>query len=268
MSDNYGIWVPRSRHSWQKTAGTYKPLGEAEPLACSVTVETMEDSMSRIVKATRRAALLARGLHEAQELNYGPGSIDTLLSPAFHREATGIYSATLKWTYLSRHALAMESAANAMTVAQSPRGVEQEWIFVCRYLSASSLAIFEQLPDCSALSAPEVPHVELDHPPSVLRFDLLAQLASRSAVEETLVTTRRLADAIVPNVDCPISDWSVRLLGRMVTGQRVADVAIAVGYSERSLYRHFGEMWRSLEVEGRAEAIHLATEKGWLRLHK
>ena len=45
---------------------------------------------------------------------------------------------------------------------------------------------------------------------------------------------------------------------------RTIDIAVEIGYSERSLYRALHELWERLGVDTRTEAIALAFKNGWI----
>lgn len=56
----------------------------------------------------------------------------------------------------------------------------------------------------------------------------------------------------------------IEWMRRLGNGERVVDIAASAGYSERTVYRGLDQLWSTLGVTGRNEAIALVNRKGWL----
>lgn len=98
--------------------------------------------------------------------------------------------------------------------------------------------------------------------PAVIRFDLLAELVEAAVVEQLIEISTSVRDyataALEPTVTDEERDW----LQRLARGERVVEMAIDCGLSQRAMYRALKQLWDKLDVNGRADGMVAATRLG------
>jgi DNA-binding NarL/FixJ family response regulator len=64
--------------------------------------------------------------------------------------------------------------------------------------------------------------------------------------------------------DCPLSDRELEVLRLVAAGMVVKQVAVELGLSASTVRNHLNRIYKRLEVYDRAQAVLVATERGWL----
>lgn len=240
----------------------------------------LADSLIVVATAAERIAAYGASIREAHQLGHGPGTINELWTHEYQEKAMQVYTQTIPWPYLTNLADQFKAAAREMTVAAAPGGIGHEWFIVTEYLRAASDVIL-------ALAPPSEGHrttILASSTPSVMQFGLLAEIASVAGAEELHAagSTVRLAMRIgAPNASNsqavvrvetegtqPIELLSAHestLVRRLISGGKVADIAIDLGYSERTLYRQLKSIWKRVGAKSRSAGIAKIVAEGWLR---
>ncbi len=220
--------------------------------------------------ADDRIVGFSQSVKEAHELHHGPGPIDEPWQRKFHEKAVQIYTMTIPWDYLVDLATRLCATAQYMTARGTQPEIAGDWIIVADYLRNASDAILAYAPeDLVAVATPGPIHSST---PSVMPYALLAELVSADGIARLETAGQAVSDRIgdgqsapVPaTAENPLDEDDAYLLRRIVAGDRVADISVDLGYSERSLYRQLNEIWERIGVSSRAEGIAKATARGWL----
>jgi putative nucleotidyltransferase with HDIG domain len=127
-------------------------------------------------------------------------------------------------------------------------------------------------------------HEATSGPPAVVRIaDMLAHYASERTIDlEVLVWTaegagvdRDLLSTIMYELpqalpvrgrreDCPLSERELEILRRLAAGMVAKQIASDLDISPSTVRNHLNRIYKRLEVYDRAQAVLLATERGWL----
>ena len=57
-------------------------------------------------------------------------------------------------------------------------------------------------------------------------------------------------------------DRELHMLTRLAEGAAIADLAVEMSYSERTIYRALADLWQKLGVPGRTDGVCLALAEG------
>lgn len=217
--------------------------------------------------ACARIAGGARAIAEAYEFGVAEGPHPEPWTAEYHRDAVQVYAVSLPRSYQRDIAALFRRGAGAMRVLAAPAGLVEEWLIVDAYLTEASLAIARWLssdgskplrpqPGCS----PELG----SGTPSVIRFDQLARLTTRDGANHLA----RASSAVQQQLGMPalvvLNDDERRLLRKAASGALITNMAIELGYSERSIYRALSRLWDKMGVTGRIEGIRKASAEGFL----
>jgi len=160
-------------------------------------VSAHELSPTEIIQAgARRIAGHMVALRDAHEVHrISPGPHDDLTSPEYTRAVKQVYSETLNDEYLRRLGLTFGAVAVLMDLVaerQPERTTQLQWLSVRGYFAAAG----DRFAPGYALDLNELPslHLATKATPPIVRFDLLAQLASRAAVLRNLDAANWVAE--------------------------------------------------------------------------
>ena len=222
------------------------------------------DAVGSIGTASGRIRRFFEAIQQGHEFGVGPGVHDEPWTLEFQQIATSVYAETLSWGYLLGLSDAFEDCADLMLALGVPDNHAVEWTRIKQYLQFTAKAIREgadgPITDHEHKTASDI---EPTTPP-VMPFGKLAQLVS-AAGAETLIDAGSKVEQLCGEYDsCPITEQEKIWLNRLHHGDRTIDIAVEIGYSERSLYRALHELWERLGVDTRTEAIALAFKNGWI----
>lgn len=214
--------------------------------------------MTIVSAAVRRVRVIVDCLAEAHALGIDPGTANDMTSVEYHASVLPIYRLTLSDGYLQAVAKIYADAFEVIDRANSSS--EQSWRIVTTFLGSVSRVLETVEPEDRPLA--ELP----SQPTPIIRYAELAKTVTpeavthlRSAVYEVLefVDTQALEVGVL---DSDQLDW----FRRTAKNHRIIDIANDSGYSERSMYREFNQIWKLLGVENRAEGIAEAARRGLL----
>lgn len=196
-------------------------------------------------------------------MGHGPGQVDQLEDSLFLEKATQIWTLTIRWTYLKGLGIALETAASQMLTAGAADEVADEWVIIHEFSRCLSGVISVYAPE----SVVPVPLEHLDwEPPNVLRFDLLADLASVNGTNRLLHAASVVRQHLeAPSISvCPLTTRELKILTAVAQGAPIVDVAVSQGYSPRTINRRLKEIRERLSADTTAEAISVVAAQGWM----
>lgn len=219
--------------------------------------------------ACGRIAAGAAAIVEAHRLGIAEGPHEQPWTPEYHRDAVRIYAETLPPAYEIAVAALFGPSADAMDGGTIPARLAEDWIIVHDYLRCASEAISAFLPTPDSVHhAAEALSTQIeaqDTPPTIIHYDELAALTTREGAGRL----QRAAAAVRAHLEHPapetLDDRERHLLTRLSEGAAIAQIAVEVGYSERSIYRALASLWKKLGVPGRADGVSMALAEGLLK---
>ena len=221
-------------------------------------------SSSRGVVATvaTRVRRYSESIVEGHSLGIPPGPLDQLWSLEYHRAVVQTYGSSLPWEYLLDLGRVFGDCADEMDAIGPPSDTEAEWQLFQKFLRSMRTAVVEAAP--RGQFEPGSASKPLDSStPSTMAFGELARWASREGALE-MVRIARAVEQTVTASACPLNDMELMWLGCLRDGHRVADIAFAHGYSERSMYRALADLQARLGVSNRTSAVAHAAAHGWI----
>ena len=223
--------------------------------------------LTRVHLACGRIVGGARAIIDAHRFGVPEGPHDRLWEAEYHVEAVHVYGESLPASYQRDIASLFHHSADTMAQQTIPAELAEDWVIIAGYMRHASAAIMGWLsPERAGAATPDVgesPVID-DRTPTVIRFDRLAELASREGagrLERAAAAVQRhvgAASAVVLDGD------QQRLLRSVASGTAVVDLADKFGYSRSSMYRELSKLWKTLEVSDRGEAIRRAAAEGLL----
>ncbi|WP_420434666.1 hypothetical protein [Candidatus Poriferisocius sp.] len=213
----------------------------------------------------RHAALIeqyAIRIAEAHGLGYGPGEHTDIWGVEFQRNAQKVWKETLAPLFHRQVADSYERCAWLMGSVSPDQSVAGDWENVAGYLSAVAVAINKD-PDCAEL---EVPSGSLDirHMPEVIHYERLAELMHPDAAERLRSTAAAVAHYCRTSLSIVPDEMQLACLQGLANGEKHADLAMRLGYSERHLQRILADMWHQFGVDSTIEGVSHAVAQGWI----
>lgn len=216
-------------------------------------------AVERLAGRLRR---FGEAIEQAHDLGHGPGECDEPWSLEFQVEAIEIYRTTVPWEFLIELSSGFRDGCAQMR--DRPSGADGDaWLLVRTDFESAAEAIDRAAP--LPLVAADVRAGDLDpDPPSVLSYELLGRAISARGAEQLTAAAAEVERSCRDLRSSPLSDEEVVWLESLIAGDKVLDVAVAAGCSERQMHRALAELWRRLGVDGRTEGIALAVAQGWV----
>lgn len=234
--------------------------------ASQCTSERQSRALVRM--ACGRIVGFANAIREAHELGVAEGPHELPWGAEYQREAVRICAATLPIWYQLYVGEFFRCSSEFMAGETIPGDLAEDWMIIRSYMDSLSNAIWEhyaappsQMLKSDVLLSEEVAFSE--SLPMVIRFDLLAELASSEGarrLEHAAIAVRDQMETPLPALE----DIERHMLTRLTSGIAIVDIASEMGYSERSMYRSLARLWEKLGVSGRKEGIRRAAEGGIL----
>ncbi len=215
-----------------------------------------------ISAAASRVDLLYTAVVAAHEVGHGPGAETEPWSHRFQLSAVPAYTAALPSPYLLTIAATFAETSDLMVSQAAPKSIARQWHIVESYLRATSDALLERDVDKSQTIAS---YDAMTSPTSLLLpVPTLAEMVARDAAFELMNSAQRVVEQCKLTTHPPLEDRELDWLRRLSRRERVIDIAISSGYSERGFYRRLDAVWHRLNVSGRDEGIRLAMKEGWI----
>lgn len=179
-----------------------------------------------------------------------------------------MYAVSLPTPYQRRIGSLFFHAAEEMDSVNLPARLIEDWFIVRSYLCNASSVIADSLAvrnnaSTEASSAPS-PEIDDERPPRVIHYDRLAALTTTAGA----CRLERAAMAVQCHIGAPsaamLDDAQRRMLNMLADGAAVVDMAVDLGYSERTIYRALDRLYRTLGVADRLQAVRKAATEGLL----
>lgn len=218
--------------------------------------------------ACGRISRCARAIVEAHDLGFAEGPHESPWESEFQVDAVPIFATSLPASYQLCAAEFFHKSSQAMANETIPGSLATDWAIVRSYLDSASTALTayyaapQDEPQEHSIGRSAETAVG-EYLPMVVRFDLLAQLATREGarhLERAAVAARDHMEDHQAGLD----DVELEILIRLNAGAATAVVAAELGYSERTVYRMLARVWQKLGVPGRTEGMRNAIERGLL----
>lgn len=203
----------------------------------------------------------ASWIAEAHGLGYGPGEHIEMWSVGLQRKAREIWKETLPPLLLSRVAESYERCATLMAGVLPDETVARDWWNVVGYLEAVAAAVGED-PDCAA-RRDSTDTLDVGGLPEVIHYEGLAELMHPTAVESLRAAAAAVAWICRLGSPAP-NEVELACLQGLAGGEKHAELAQRLGYSERHFQRLLAELWDQLGVENTVEGVAYAAAQGWI----
>lgn len=228
-------------------------------------------SLETIAETVYRVQFILQNVKELHDRGLASGDQSEMISESFHRSALDIYQRTFTTSYLRTVADLYGTTAHEMSRVRVSAGVSKSWTMIRAYVTSVYRVLSSLDPGRDGCcSEPISSSVSLPPTPSVL-FDYagLAERVSPAAVAQILESSRSVllfcrAGRAERRRDIGLGAEQRVIVRRLARGDRILDIAIACGRSERSLYRDLKLVCEYLGVGNRSEAIAEAARRGWL----
>lgn len=227
-----------------------------------VDTSTADSALPTIGKIARRVAGFAAAIRQGHEFGITPGHHEEMWNIAFCRDAVPVFRTAFPWVYLLRMADGFVECDDLMINVAPDVETGIEWTRTQQYLRSVSRAIREAAPGSEQAMAAKT-DLE-DQTPPIMPFRRLAELVTSEAAAELCRCASKVERVCGRPTENPLNALQIEWMRRLGNGERVVDIAASAGYSERTMYRALDQLWSTLGVTGRNEAIALVNRKGWL----
>jgi len=223
--------------------------------------------VDEIYKAVQLCAARVRSfaLETSRAFDYGikPG-IGEPWSLPFQVAATPIYLETVPSEHLGATAYRFAQGLASLVEIDAPSADREAWTIVTCYLESYVAAVTD------IVGKLDEGHVLLAHPdvdpaaPSILRFDLIAQMADIESLQTLYLAADRIEVSCREQVVTLLTPTEQAILIAKANGSRLLDIATEYGYSERSFYRELRKIWARLGTSNRSQGLAEAVRLGYI----
>ena len=229
------------------------------------------DARIAVVGAATRVATFGQAILEAHSFGFGPGLIDDLTSAEFHNRAIDAIATSLPWPYLVTIGRHFSEIASIIAKNGAGECDVDDWLTVMDFLRSASASTLSKAPDeaLSSSNNSEQSFIVLERSPSVMRFDLLAEISSQVGAEALAAAAVSVATAWSDGTEARtsslgLSEIEIQVIRRLATGMSVLDIGQEIGYSERTVYRKLDQIWRKIGASSKADGIVRISKAGLL----
>ena len=232
-------------------------------------VWTEAEQRARVRVACDRIAGAAAAVLVAHRLGTAEGPHVQPWTLGYARDAMQIYAESLPLWYQNDIAELFDRSARIMDGCTIPAPLSADWVIVTDYMVSARSASLEwfaslELKPHRRPSNPSRTAGRQADPPPMIRFDDLARLTTSDGarrLERAAINVHKHMEAPDPQI---LDERELELLKRAADGATIADLAAAMGYSERSAFRMLASLWKKLGVRDRNEGVRKAVEAGLL----
>jgi len=222
-----------------------------------------DEQLGVVLRHAVRIERHASRIVEAHELGYGPGEDADIWELEFQRRAREVYKETLPPAHQRLVADSFEHCARLMG-AMAPGGeITEDWEAVAAYLRAVAKAISED-PECPAHHASfDAPDIG-DFTPEVVHYEKLASLMHPDPVEKLRAAAAAVAQYCRFSSQTAPNEMQLACLQGLANGEKHADLANRLGYSQRHFQRMLADMWDQFGVDNPIQGVAFAVAQGWI----
>lgn len=195
-----------------------------------------------------------------------PGPHHTPWTYEFQSLAVPIYATQLPWDYLNQLAAGFEDAAQLMLTVTPPATIGLEWTRMEHYLHNSARAISHHTPEHHTTGDTPVSTADQLDPetPAIMPYRLLAELISVQGAADLYDTGNTIHKASLHTTTSPLTAEQQKVLQHLANGDKIHHIAAATNLSPRSIHRRLDEIYATLGVNDRYEAVTIALANGWI----
>jgi len=204
----------------------------------------------------------AARISEAHSLGHGPGEHTDIWGMEFQRKAQKVWKETLPPLFQRKVADSYGRCAWLMESVLCDESIAADWENIARYLVAVAAVIAED-PDCAEQEMPSDP-LGTGHMPETIHYEGLAELMSVDAAERLRASAATVARHCRFNSSAAPNDVQLACLQGLANGEKHAELAKRLGYSERHLQRILADMWHHFGLDNPAEGVAFAVTQGWV----
>lgn len=225
-------------------------------------MDASDDQLRVVLRHVVPVEQYAIRIAEAHGLGYGPGEHIELWSVEIQRKAAKIWKETLPSSFLSQVAESYGRCSEFMGNITPNGSTAGDWESVARYLAAVAIAIGED-PEC-AVSQESADLLSAGGMPEVIHYERLAELMHPDAVEKMRAAAAAVAQTCRRSWRNAPDEIQLACLQGLANGERHADLAHRLGYSQRHLQRILADMWNQFGVDNTIQGVALAVQNGWI----
>ena len=211
-----------------------------------------------------RISFYANELVKDHAFNGKTGSDNEPWELAFQHKAARVYLENLPVDYLKTLAGVFLGCAHTMVAEPPPpEDLVEDWTIVHAYFANGSQAIADVL-GISVEPQWEDPIDKSPTAPASVRFDVLATLVTSTAAVRLANAGQAVASKLESGREDGLDSEQLLILGALVEGQPLVEIATQLALAERTLYRKLRKLYTAMGVANRLQAVALASQKGWL----
>ncbi|MCQ3810909.1 MAG: hypothetical protein KTV68_10195 [Acidimicrobiia bacterium] len=199
---------------------------------------------------------------EAHGLGCGPGGHTDIWCLEFQRRAQKVWKETLPSLFQRQVADSYERCVQLMGLVSPNESITGDWESVARYLGAVADAINND-PDCAEQGVASESY-GIGQMPEVIHYERLAELMHPDAVEKLCATAAAVAHYCRSSLSIVPDEIQLACLQGLANGEKHADLAKRLGYSERHFQRILADMWHQFGVGNTTEGVAFAVQNDWV----
>ncbi len=230
------------------------------PYPCCVLIS--DQQLSVVFDHAAPIERYAMRVIEAHSLGYGPGEHEDICDVELQRKAREVWKETLPPQFLERVADSYGRCAQMMAAALPDDSAAEEWETFGRYLRAVATAVAED-PDLWIRQSPPEDS-DIGELPEVIHYEKLAELMCPDAAERLRDAAAAVSRFCRFNSSVAPDETQLACLQGLANGEKHADLARRLGYSERHLQRILADMWVQLGVDSPIDGVAFAVAQGWV----
>ncbi|MYB08787.1 MAG: hypothetical protein F4Y28_02250 [Acidimicrobiia bacterium] len=199
---------------------------------------------------------------EAHSLGHGPGEHTDIWGVEFQRSAQKVWKETLPLPFQREVAESYERCAWLMESASPDESIVADWENIAMYLGAIAAAINED-PECAELAMTS-DTLGIGHMPEAIHYERLADLMSVDAAERLRASAGAVAQHCRFSLPSAPNEEQLICLQGLANGEKHAELAKRLGYSERHLQRILAHMWHQFGLDNAIEGVAFAVAQRWV----
>ena len=205
-------------------------------------------------------------IREAHKLGHGPGQCVDICDLGLQRKALQVWKETLPPAFLGAVADSYVRCAQLMGAVLSDGSAQANWDILARYLGAVATAMGEDSDLRNRQPTAGAPAIK--DMPEVIRFESLAELMHPDAVETLRGSSAAVARYCRFGLHSAPDDTQLVCLQGLADGDRQADIAKRLGYSQRHIQRILADLWHQFGVENAIQGLSFAVAQGWIAVSR
>ncbi|MCB0974041.1 MAG: response regulator transcription factor [Actinobacteria bacterium] len=249
-------------------ASESESLRRGAPGTAVASVARRRDFDARVVHlyATRVRSFAAETLR-AYAYGVRSGQAADVCDQGLHDRIIGVYLETIPLRFVLEQAVRYRGAAAILEAFAVSPNVKVDLVLLGKFLEVQAAACWRAVPPPNrvrrASQGDSIGLLDLDPAaPSVVRWDLVANLVEENAVHALLDASERVAAHAQRGLANVLDDEDLAIVRALATGVGFAEIAEELGYSRRTLHRRTRAIWSRLGVSNRTQGMVAAERLG------